>query len=165
MSVYHYRLDKCHTQTQMQYLTLCMLGKNFSRPHWRYFSRKISFDISCKLYPKETLNMKWQSLFSGKNKKNNISLSSAELLWWVVKVKEKRYKIVGNFRFIYWNGIWTSYFLFYFIFFFFFWWLFFFLCFDGSNFSFTAYNKERICNKTKLSVFKHTSLFHDLIVW
>ena len=36
----------------------------------KYFSKKIGFDISCKLSPQETICMKCQSLFSGKNKKN-----------------------------------------------------------------------------------------------
>ena len=38
--------------------------------YFPYFSRKIGFDFSCKLSPKETICMKCQSLFSGKNKKN-----------------------------------------------------------------------------------------------
>ena len=50
-------------------LTLCMLGKNFSRRHFEiifsYFSYKIGFDTSCKL-----------SL--GKIRKNIINLSSAD---------------------------------------------------------------------------------------
>ena len=41
------------------------------------FSWKVGFDISCKLYPSETICMKYQVLFYGKNKKK-ISLSSAE---------------------------------------------------------------------------------------
>ena len=36
-----------------------------------YLSQKIAFDTSCKLSPMETICMKYQSLFSGKNK--NIS--------------------------------------------------------------------------------------------
>ena len=62
--------------------TLCMLGKNFSRQHYEilfYFSpRKQNLTTLCKLSPKETVCMKCQILFSGKNKKNIISLSSAE---------------------------------------------------------------------------------------
>ena len=38
-----------------------------------YFSQKTGFDISCKFC------MKCQTLFSGKNKKNIINLSPAEL--------------------------------------------------------------------------------------
>ena len=34
-----------------------------------YFSQKIDFGISCKLSPQETICLKCQSLFSGKNKK------------------------------------------------------------------------------------------------
>ena len=45
------------------------------------------FDISCKLSPKETVYMKCQNLFSGKNKKNIISvLSAGELVLRAVKV-------------------------------------------------------------------------------
>ena len=35
-----------------------------------YFSKKIRFDISCKLSPQETICIKCQMLFSGKNYKN-----------------------------------------------------------------------------------------------
>ena len=62
-------------------LTLSTLGKIFSRRHFEtfsLFSQKTGFDISCKLSPKETICMKCQILFSGKNKKNIINLSSAE---------------------------------------------------------------------------------------
>ena len=44
-----------------------------------YFSQKRRFDISCKLSHKETICMKCQLYFSGKNKKK-ISLSSTEYL-------------------------------------------------------------------------------------
>ena len=45
-----------------------------------YFIQKIGFDISCKLSPLETICVKWQSLFSEKNKEENIvRLSSAGL--------------------------------------------------------------------------------------
>ena len=57
-------------------IMLCMVGKNFSR--WR-------FEIFFSYFPQkkdwhflETVCMKWQSQFSGKNNKN-INLSSAEL--------------------------------------------------------------------------------------
>ena len=56
--------------------------------YFSYFSQKIDFDISCKLSLKETICMKYQSLLSGKNKKNIISLSSAELAHRLIKVKE-----------------------------------------------------------------------------
>ena len=61
--------------------------------YFSYFSQKIGFDISCKLSlggslhemsnpilkkSEETVCMKCQILFSGKNKKNIINLSSAE---------------------------------------------------------------------------------------
>ena len=38
--------------------------------YFSYFSLKTGFDISCKLSPMETIYMKCQNLFSGKNKKN-----------------------------------------------------------------------------------------------
>ena len=38
--------------------------------YFSYFSQKTAFDISCKLSPMETICMKCQILFSGKNKKN-----------------------------------------------------------------------------------------------
>ena len=40
-----------------------------------FLPRKTGFDISCKLSPLETICMKYQILFSGKNKKNIINLS------------------------------------------------------------------------------------------
>ena len=43
-------------------------------------SKKTWFDISCKLSPLETICMKCQILFSGKNKKNTNNLSSAHLV-------------------------------------------------------------------------------------
>ena len=71
-------------------LILSTLGKTFSRRHseifFLFFLKKIGFDISCKLSPKETICMTCQSLFSGKDKKNIINLSSAESAQRVVKV-------------------------------------------------------------------------------
>ena len=52
-----------------------------------YLSMKTGFDNSCKLSPLETIYMKCQNLFYGKNKKNIIHLSFAELAQRVVKVK------------------------------------------------------------------------------
>ena len=54
-------------------------------PSWPSCFQKIGFDFSCKLSPKETVCMKCQSVFSGKNKKNFITLSSAEYAHGVVK--------------------------------------------------------------------------------
>ena len=72
---------------------LSTLDKNFSRCHFEFFfffSQKTGFDISCQLSPVETIGMKCQNLFSGKNeKKKNISLSSAGLAQRVVEVKEE----------------------------------------------------------------------------
>ena len=48
--------------------------------YFSYFSQKTAFDM-------ETICMKCQMLFSGKNKKNIINLSSAELAQRAVKVK------------------------------------------------------------------------------
>ena len=65
---------------------LNMLGKNSADDNLKYFacfSKKIGFDISCKLSPQETICMKYQSLFSGKI---IISLSSAVFVQRVVKV-------------------------------------------------------------------------------
>ena len=56
------------------------------------FSQKTGFDISCKLPPLEAICMKSLILFSGKSKKNVISLSSAELVQRVVKVKVNFHK-------------------------------------------------------------------------
>ena len=74
-------------------LTLSTLGKIFSRWHFEiffsYFSQKTGFDISCKLCRMETICMKCQILFSGKNKKNITNLSSAKLIKRVLKVKGK----------------------------------------------------------------------------
>ena len=56
-----------------QELTHSTVDKNFSRRHLEYFSffsQKTGFDISCKLSPLETICMKCQILFPGKNKKN-----------------------------------------------------------------------------------------------
>ena len=51
-----------------------LLGKKEERriqKYFSYFSRTIGFDISCKLYPLETIRMKCQILFYGKNKKKS----------------------------------------------------------------------------------------------
>ena len=49
------------------------------------FSQKISFDISCILSPVETICLRYQIIFSEKNKK--MSLSSAEFAQRVIEVK------------------------------------------------------------------------------
>ena len=59
-----------------QGLMLSLLGKNCSRWHFEifyYFFSKVGFGISCKLSIKETICMKCQSLFPGKNKKKKWS--------------------------------------------------------------------------------------------
>ena len=53
-------------------LTLSVLGEKFTNDilkYFSYFSQKTGFDFSCTLSPQETMCMKCQSLFSGKNKK------------------------------------------------------------------------------------------------
>ena len=54
--------------------------------YFSYFSQKTGFDISCKLSPMQTICMRCQILFPGKNKKNIINFSSAEVAERVVKV-------------------------------------------------------------------------------
>ena len=49
------------------------------------FSQKTGLDISCKLSPMETICLKYQILFSVKNKKHIVSLLSAEFVHRVVK--------------------------------------------------------------------------------
>ena len=41
-----------------------------------FFSEKISLDISCQLSARQTIHMKYQVLFSLKNKINNFRMSS-----------------------------------------------------------------------------------------
>ena len=70
---------------------LSTLGKIFSRQHleifFLFFPENRS-DISCKLSPMETICMKFQIPFSGKNKKNVINLLSAELAKTVIRFME-----------------------------------------------------------------------------
>ena len=52
-----------------------------------YFSQKTGFDISCKLSASQTMYMKCHNhFFSGKNNKNIMNFSSAELAQRVLKV-------------------------------------------------------------------------------
>ena len=73
-------------------------GKKFQQTTIRniffYLSHKTIFDISCNLSPVETICMKYQILFCGKNMKNIINLSSADLALRLVKVNH--YHTVGN---------------------------------------------------------------------
>ena len=62
------------------------------------------FDISCKLSPLETICMKFQNLFSGKNKKKNISVCC--LLKILPRVLSVRYSFDKSLR-----GIGTLYLL------------------------------------------------------
>ena len=65
-------------------LTLSTLGKIFSRLHVEIFFHEYRFSHFMQI---ETICMKCQILFSGKNEKNIFSLSSSELAQRVVKVK------------------------------------------------------------------------------
>ena len=56
-----------------------------------FFFRKICLDISCRLSPLETMCMKFQSLFSGKNMKYIVHLSSAEFAQSMLSVKISKY--------------------------------------------------------------------------
>ena len=70
-------------------LTLFMQGKNFSKQHFQIiflFFPENRFDMSCKFSPKETICMKCHILFSRKNEKIIISLSSAEFPQRMVRV-------------------------------------------------------------------------------
>ena len=66
-------------------LTLYMLGEIISRRLFQtfffFFLENRIFDTSCILSPKETICMKCQILFSRRNKKNIISLSSADFFF------------------------------------------------------------------------------------
>ena len=56
------------------FLTISTLGKIFSKQHFEIFilfSQKTGFDISCKLFPMETICMKCQILIAWKSKKNH----------------------------------------------------------------------------------------------
>ena len=92
--------------------TLSMLGKNFSRRHFEiyiyisYFSPKIwGFDISCKLSPQETICIKCQSLFSGKNKKN--IPKSQFVVCWICPPKVVKVNTLTQQVFIYLSNSWV----------------------------------------------------------
>ena len=66
--VQHWFLFSIHPLT---FMTLrAMIQQTTNWWYFSYFSQKTEFDISCKLSPLETICMKCQILFSGKNKKN-----------------------------------------------------------------------------------------------
>ena len=54
-----------------------------------YFSKKIGFDNSCKLSPKETICMRCQGLVFGKNKKNTPKCSLLKILPNMLSAKEQ----------------------------------------------------------------------------
>ena len=78
-------------QNARRYLLLgcaTLYGRNltfniFSRRHFDFFSvftQNIGFNFTCSLSPKETICMKCQHLFSGKNKKNILKCRLLKLL-------------------------------------------------------------------------------------
>ena len=52
-----------------------------------YFSKKTSLDISCESSAKQTIHMKYQDLFSSKNKKKYFKMSSAAVVIGTFRVK------------------------------------------------------------------------------
>ena len=71
-------------------LTLSTLGKTLItlKYFFLFFFQKTGSDIPCQLSPMETICMKCQKLFSGKNMKNITNMTSAKLAQRVVKVKQ-----------------------------------------------------------------------------
>ena len=65
---------------------------------------RTGFDISCKLSPVETIYMKCQNLFSGKNKKN---ISVCCLLKSLPRMlsAESQFYVYSRFRHLLWSGI------------------------------------------------------------
>ena len=74
-------------ETQEKISTLSTMGIVSTDDILKYFPLKAGLDILCKLFTVETICMKCQILFSGKNKKNIVNWSSAELAQRVVEVK------------------------------------------------------------------------------
>ena len=58
-----------------------------------YFSQNTSFGISCKLSPLETVCMKYQNLFSGKNKKNMSICCLLKILPWMLSINWELFKM------------------------------------------------------------------------
>ena len=75
------------SKVRSKHLALCA---NFSADdilkHYSYCSQKTGFDTSCKLSPRETISMKCQILFSGKNMNNITNVYADELAQRAVKV-------------------------------------------------------------------------------
>ena len=61
------------------------------------FPPETAFDITCKFSQMETICLKSQILFSGKNKKNVTKLSSAEYFWLIVLGFKHTSTFVGHF--------------------------------------------------------------------
>ena len=84
------RLLFCLALHEIEFLTLSKLCKIFISTYGNIFlifqKKTTGFDISCKLSSMKTICMKCYILFSGKNKRNGIYLSSADLAKVVVKV-------------------------------------------------------------------------------
>ena len=72
-------------------LTLCVLENSLKYCCCFKFSKKIGFDISCKLFLWRQFAWNFKAYFLEKKMKSIISLSSAELAQRVVKVKPITY--------------------------------------------------------------------------
>ena len=70
---------RVHSSKGRAALYYCTFSAGDLLKRFSYFSKKTSFDMSCKFSSKETICMECQSLFTGKNKKNTTNMSSAEL--------------------------------------------------------------------------------------
>ena len=91
-----------HIHSLMKVLTLSMQGKIAAGDilkYFSYFSMKKGFDISCKLSPLETICLKCRILFSGKNEKNVINLSSSESAHSMVSVNFPLIETLGTVEF------------------------------------------------------------------
>ena len=78
--------------------------------HFSYFSQKTEFDISCKLSPLETICMKCQILFSGKNRKNVSKYHLLKILPIVLSIHIRSFRICGYPATVQWtyNRLWLS---------------------------------------------------------
>ena len=83
-----------YTNNNLTLSTLRKISADDRLMIFSYFSQETEFDISCKLSPLEKTCMKCQISFSRNDKKNNISLSSAEFAHRVVKFKTAALKYI-----------------------------------------------------------------------
>ena len=87
-----HKTDICWTRLSAKMIIVIrMLGKNSSRwqfeIYFSYYTQKKEFDSSCKFSPWERICMKFQILFSVKNKKNIINLLSGEFAHSMLSIK------------------------------------------------------------------------------